>query len=521
MTMAVNDLKTKWERVLARLRAQIGEDLVSSWFSSMEVECVEAGSVTLSVPTKFLKSWTNSRYGDRLLSLWRDENEKIVRVDIRVRQPGEAALAKKAKAEAAIAQAANAHQLTGGAGLGNPAHASAVLAGAAQSGGAYGGTSQANGALPGARLANGAVMSAAAVSVPLAEAGSERGSPLDPRLTFETYIVGRSNALAHAAAQRVTSFRAGDALEFNPLYVHGSVGVGKTHILNSIAWDIRRNNPGRKVLMLSAVRFMAGFVEALKSRDVHGFKQSFANIDVLLIDDIQFLRGDKVQQEFCHLFNMLASAGKQIVIAGDMAPSRLEALDERIRSRLSGGLAAQVGPVDSEMRRGILDARAKQLVDAGQSVNIPSEVLNFIARRVQGSGRDLEGVLNQLVAQEKLSQTAITVDAAASVIRDIVAEAPPRQIMIEDVLRAVTGHFNVSRADLLSPRRHKSVVYPRQVGMFLAKTLTTRSLPEIGRKFGGRDHTTVLHAVRKIERLVGEDNGVRESVDALRNVLRD
>jgi len=485
VTKAADDLKVSWERVMARLRTQIGDDIVSSWFSSMEVERFEAGAVNLSVPTKFLKSWTSSRYGDRLLSLWQMEEEKVARIEIRVRQPGEAALAKRA-----LIQARTENLGPGAASLPSSDH----LAGRKpkpHSGGA------------------------------MDHSGRERGTPLDSRLTFQTFIIGRSNALAHAAAKRVTSARTGDGIEFNPLYIHGPVGVGKTHILNAMAADIRQQNSGRKVMLLSAVRFMAGFVEALKARDVHGFKQSFANIDVLLIDDIQFLRGDKVQQEFCHIFNMLEAAGKQIVIAGDMAPSRLETLEERIRSRLSGGLAAPIGPVDPEMRRGILDARARQLVETGQAKSIPGEVLNFIARRVQGSGRDLEGVLNQLAAQEKLGRQPITVDAAAAVIHDIVAQMPSRQIMIEDVLRAVTGHFNVSRADLLSARRHKSVVYPRQVGMYLAKILTTRSLPEIGRKFGGRDHTTVLHAVRKIERLVGEDVSVRNSVDVLRNVLRD
>ncbi|MFV2035489.1 MAG: DnaA ATPase domain-containing protein, partial [Halocynthiibacter sp.] len=405
MTEAADNLKNKWERVIARLRTQIGDDLVSSWFSSMEIEKFEAGTVNLSVPTKFLKSWTSSRYGDRLVTLWQMEEKKVARIEIRVRQPGEAALAKRAQI-----QAKNDTYPSNGAGL------------------------------PASRRAASPKTMAPVRDLP-ENSGRERGSPLDSRLTFQTFIIGRSNALAHAAAKRVTSARPGDAIEFNPLYIHGQVGVGKTHILNAMAGEIRNQNSGRKVMLLSAVRFMAGFVEALKARDVHGFKQSFANTDVLLIDDIQFLRGDKVQQEFCHIFNMLEAAGKQIVIAGDMAPSRLETLEERIRSRLSGGLAAPIGPVDPEMRRGILDARARQLVETGQAKTIPGEVLNFIARRVQGSGRDLEGVLNQLAAQEKLGRTPITVDAAAEVIRDIVAQMPARQIMIEDVLRAVTGHF--------------------------------------------------------------------------------
>ena len=320
---------------------------------------------------------------------------------------------------------------------------------------------------------------------------------------------------------RVAAAALGDPVEFNPLYVHGTVGMGKTHLLSAIALEIRRRAPERKVLFLSAVRFMSSFVEAIKARDTVTFKKLFADIDVLLIDDMQFLQGKAAQQEFCHIFNVLDEAKHQVVIAGDLPPARLEGLDERMRSRLTGGLVAQIGAADFPMRRAILAKRAAQMKVNDPRLEIADAVLDFVARRVQGSGRELEGALNQIVAAQGLEKRPLSVDEAAATIRDLVAESHTRQVMIEDVLRAIIGHFNVPRQELLSARRHKSVVYPRQIGMYLAKTLTTRSLPEIGRKFGGRDHTTVLHAVRKIEKMMSEDPKVRDMVETLRNMLRE
>ncbi|NND49683.1 MAG: chromosomal replication initiator protein DnaA, partial [Rhizobiales bacterium] len=349
----------------------------------------------------------------------------------------------------------------------------------------------------------------------------DHGTPLDRRFSFASYVVGRSNALAHAAALRVATAEPGDPVEFNPLYIHGPVGTGKTHLMNAIAWEIRRRSRDRKVLFLSAIRFMSSFVEALKARDTIAFKKRFSGIDVLMIDDMQFLQGKAVQQEFCHIFNSLDDSTHQIIIAGDQPPSRLEVLDDRMRSRLSGGLVAQIGAADFELRRGILDKRVGQMATTDAKIEIPSSVLDFLARRIQSSGREIEGALNRVVAAHSLNKLPITVEQAAESIRDLISESHVRQVMIEDILRAVSGHFNVTRQDLLSARRHKSVVFPRQIGMYLAKTLTTRSLPEIGRKFGGRDHTTVLHAVRKIEGLLGKDDTVRQSVDALASQLRE
>ena len=310
-------------------------------------------------------------------------------------------------------------------------------------------------------------------------------------------------------------------VEFNPLYIHGPVGTGKTHLLNSIAWESKARHPERKVLFLSAVRFMSSFVEAVKSKDTISFKKLFADVDLLLIDDMQFLQGKSVQQEFCHIFNALDTSKNQIVIAGDSAPSKLEMLDDRMRSRLSGGLVAQIGPTDFDIRRGILEKKLSQTLRGNTRIEISPSVLDFLARRIQSSGRELEGAMNRIIAAHSLNKRPITVEEAALSIQDLISEEQNRQIMIEDVLRTISGHFNVTKQDILSSRRHKTIVYPRQIGMYLAKVLTTRSLPEIGRKFGGRDHTTVLHAVRKIEKLIKTNPSIRESITTLENSLKE
>jgi chromosomal replication initiator protein len=266
---------------------------------------------------------------------------------------------------------------------------------------------------------------------------------------------------------------------------------------------------------------MSSFVEAVKSKDTISFKKLFADVDLLLIDDMQFLQGKSVQQEFCHIFNALDTSKHQIVIAGDSAPSKLEMLDDRMRSRLSGGLVAQIGPTDFDIRRGILEKKLSQTLRGNTRIEISSSVLDFLARRIQSSGRELEGAMNRIIAAHSLNKRPITVEEAALSIQDLISEEQNRQIMIEDVLRTISGHFNVTKQDILSSRRHKTIVYPRQIGMYLAKVLTTRSLPEIGRKFGGRDHTTVLHAVRKIEKLIKTNPSIRESITTLENSLKE
>jgi chromosomal replication initiator protein len=346
------------------------------------------------------------------------------------------------------------------------------------------------------------------------------GSPLDPRLAFETFIVGRSNTLAHAAAKQVATSKRGEPLMFNPLYIHAAVGLGKTHLLQAITWA--GNSAGdRKMLYLTAERFMYGFVSALRSQTTLAFKEAVRAIDVLVIDDLQFLQGRSTQAEFCHTLNTLIDAGRQVVIASDRPPADLESLDDRVRSRLAGGLVVEIGSLGEELRLEILKSRINAARLHHPGFDVPQPVLAFIAKSVTHNGRDLEGAVNRLLAHSKLTGQPVTIEMAEREMRDLIRPAEPKRVRIEDIQRIVARQYNVSRADLLSSRRTANVVRPRQVAMYLAKVLTLRSLPEIGRRFGGRDHTTVLHAVRKIESLAGNDSAFAEEIEALKRQLQD
>jgi chromosomal replication initiator protein len=345
------------------------------------------------------------------------------------------------------------------------------------------------------------------------------GSPLDQRLTFETFIVGRSNTLAHAAARQIATSRRGEPLMFNPLYIHAGVGLGKTHLLQAITWA--GNSSDRKVLYLTAERFMYGFVSALRTQTTLAFKEAVRAIDVLMIDDLQFLQGRSTQAEFCHTLNALIDAGRQVVIASDRPPADLESLDDRVRSRLAGGLVVEIGPLGEELRLEILKSRIAAACHHHPGFEVPAPVLVFIARSVTHNGRDLEGAVNRLLAHNKLTGQPVTLEMAEREMRDLIRPVEPKRVRIEDIQRVVARQYNVSRADLLSSRRTANVVRPRLVAMYLAKILTLRSLPEIGRRFGGRDHTTVLHAVRKIEALAGNDSALAEEIESLKRQLQD
>lgn len=469
----------RWSRVKGRLRAEVGDDVFSSWFARMELEAIDDNTVHLSVPTRFLKSWIQSHYTDRVLACWQAEENSVARIELTVRSAVIRPPASKTKPAEAPEPRRETREL----------------------------------------VRNGSDARAYAAPVP---AGHEAlgGSPLDPRLTFETYVVGRSNTLAHAAAKQVAAARRGEAVLFNPFYVHAGVGLGKTHLLQSITWA---GNAGgeRRVLYLTAEKFMYGFVSALRTQTALAFKEALRAIDVLVIDDLQFLQGKSTQAEFCHTLNALIDSGRQVVIASDRPPSDLESLDDRVRSRLAGGLVVEIGLLGEELRLEILKCRviAAQLHHPGFDVPLP--VLTYIARAVTHNGRDLEGALNRLLAHSKLTGQPVTLEMAEREVRDLIRPQEPRRVKIEDIQRIVARQYNVSRADLLSSRRTANVVRPRQVAMYLAKTLTLRSLPEIGRRFGGRDHTTVLHAVRKIENLVGSDTSVAEEIESLKRQLQE
>jgi chromosomal replication initiator protein len=468
-----------WTRVKGRLRAEVGEAVYTSWFARMELESVELDTARISVPTRFLKSWIQSHYVERLLNCWQVEQPAVTRIDLSVRS----AMMRNAPPCAATPMAAVAHSEKREINqFRHDMKPVAALGPAAQD--------------------------------------SRGGSPLDPRLTFESFVVGRSNTLAHAASKQVATARRGDPVMFNPLYIHAGVGLGKTHLLQAVALKI--NNSGeRTALYLTAERFMYGFASALRSQTALAFKDALRGIDVLVVDDLQFLQGKNSQAEFSHTLNSLIDGGRQVVVAADRPPTELESLDERIRSRLAGGLAVEIGLLGEELRLEILSARVQAARAHHPGFDVPAPVLGYIARTVTHNGRDLEGALNRLLAHSKLTGQPITMELAERELRDLVRPLELKRVRIEEIQRIVARHYNVSRSDLLSSRRTANVVRPRQIAMYLAKTLTLRSLPEIGRRFGGRDHTTVLHAVRKIESLIGIDNALAAEIESLKGQLQE
>ncbi len=338
------------------------------------------------------------------------------------------------------------------------------------------------------------------------------GSRLEPRYVFENFVVGQSNELAHAAALRVAE---SNQVHFNPLFIYGGVGLGKTHLMHAIAWQIKKSNPKRKVVYLSAEKFMYQFIRALRFKDMVSFKDKFRSVDVLMIDDFQFISGkESTQEEFFHTFNALVDQNHQVIISADKSPSDLPGLEERMRSRLGWGLVADIHPTTYELRHGILQAKTEQL-----AADIPDTVLEFLAHKITSNIRELEGALNRIVAHASLVGGAITVESTQMVLRDIL-RANDRRVTIDEIQRRVAEHYNIKIADMHSSKRVRTIARPRQIAMYLAKLLTESSLPEIGRKFGGRDHATVMHAVKKVSELMTEDLAIEEDVELLKKMLQ-
>jgi chromosomal replication initiator protein len=474
-----------WTRTCRRLRAELGEAVYTSWLARLELTRIENGVAHLSVPTKFLKSWIQSHYTDRIRLILASEFGNVDRLNVDVRS--------NIKARPALRDSGLERKPLGSS---NAAQAPANLPGA---------------------VSSSEVEMSRRESAGHIDANSISGSPLDKRFTFGSFLVGSSNQLAHAAAMRTARTKPGDPILFNPLYIHASVGLGKTHLLQAIAHEAGVN--ARRVIYLTAEKFMYGFVAALKAQTAIAFKEKLRGIDVLVIDDVQFLQGKSIQQEFCHTLNALIDAGRQIVIAADRPPGELESLDERVRSRLAGGLCVDMGGLDEALRIQIVEARIATTREMQPQFSVPQMVVTYVAGAIQTNGRDLEGAVNRLLAHSTLTGTPLTVETAEAAIRDLIRTREPKRVKIEDIQKLVANHYNVSRADILSSRRTANVVRPRQIAMYLSKVLTLRSLPEIGRRFGGRDHTTVLHAVRKIEELAGRDGMLLDEIDLLKRML--
>ncbi len=458
--------KDSWGRVRDELQQEIGRDAFNNWIKPLELIGEENGVARFSVPTSFLGDWVARNYGDRILQGFAKGGCSIERLDFSVpARPRQANEGRPAPRQAARS------------GRGEPSQGDR-----------------------GNR--------AREIDLP--------GSPLDARFTFDSFVVGKPNELAHAAARRVAE---GGAVTFNPLFLYGGVGLGKTHLMHAIAWEVQKRQPDARVLYLSAEQFMYRFVQSLRFKDMMGFKEMFRSVDVLMVDDVQFIAGkESTQDEFFHTFNALVDQNKQIVISADRAPGEIDGLEERIRSRLQWGLVVDLHPTDYELRLGILQSKSEIQAGFYPDVRVADGVLEFLAHRISTNVRVLEGALTRLYAFASLVGREVTLEVAQECLADIL-RASDRKVTIDEIIRKVADHYNLRLSDMLSPRRARSVARPRQVAMFLAKTLTSKSLPEIGRRFGGRDHTTVIHAVRKIEELRAIDCQIAEDVELLRRML--
>ena len=343
--------------------------------------------------------------------------------------------------------------------------------------------------------------------MPVAE--DSLGLPLESRYSFQSFVVGKSNELAYNAALAVA---APGAPGFNPLFLHGTTGLGKTHLMHAIGNALRAREPGARIVYMSAEKFMVEFLAALRAKEALAFKQRLRSVDLLMIDDVQFIAGkESTQEEFFHTMNEIISAGKRLVISADRSPQNLEGIQERILSRMAWGLVADINPADYELRLNILHAKVSAL---GTNVVVPDDVIEFLARKITANVRELEGALNRVVAYAGLTGQDVTLEFARSTLADLL-RAHERKLSIDDIQRKVAEHYRLKISDLLCARRAREVARPRQIAMYLAKKLTPRSLPEIGRRFGGRDHTTVMHAVKRIEELRSQDRELDADVALL------
>ncbi len=489
-----------WHRVCARLKAELGAHTFRSWFEPLTFLSLEANCAHIRVPTGFIRDWILAHFEDRLRAFWRMEAPTITRIDL-VLPSAEQEPQPNAKPAAMYGSV--------------PAHGEADTRWAPRQ--RHARSKQGFAEVPTLEPALPSDPSRVAEQQS-AEQGKGISARLKSRLTFDNFVVGKSNELAHLAARQIAET---PVVHFNPLYIYGGVGLGKTHLLQAIAWEIQTKDPSRTAVYMSAEHFMYQFVRALRDKDMLAFKERLRGVDVLLLDDVRFIANkESTQEEFFHTFNALMEQNRQIVIAADCPPSELEGIEERIQSRLGQGLAADIHAMDFDLRVDILFSKADQVRKLTNSrVDVSREVVHFLAESIVSNVRVLEGALNRIVAHAILVGRPITLAMAKEKLADIL-KSNVRKITIDEIQRCVASHFKMRQTDLLSPRRSRDIVRPRQIAMYLCKQLTTRSLPEIGRKFGGRDHTTVIHAVRQIDKLRQKDAALDQDVETVKRRLQ-
>ena len=444
-------IDVSWSKITSELKKSLDKDTFQNWIKPIYFESHIDTSLTLSVPTRFLRDWIIKNYASVIKKAYMDQGHSIDKLAILVKENN-------------------------------------------------------NRIIPG-------------TEVIYEDKDDDEdtyyddiSAPLDPKFTFDNFIVGKPNELAYAAAQRVAQ---SEVVSFNPLFLYGGVGLGKTHLMHAVAWNIKKRNPKKNVVYLTAEKFMYQFIKALRFKNIMSFKEQFRSVDVLMIDDVQFIIGkDNTQEEFFHTFNTLIDKKRQIIISADKSPADLDGLEDRLKSRLGWGLVADIHPLTYELRLGILQAKAEQ-----KSLNLKQEVMEFLANKITNNVREMEGALNRLAVHASIQDSEISVDLVKDVLKDLL-RTNSRKITIDEIQKKVVEHYNIKLSDMHSPRRSRSVARPRQVAMYLAKSITTRSLPEIGRKFGGRDHTTVIHAIKTIEEIMVNDPNLAEDIELLTRILQ-
>ncbi|MGR3660077.1 MAG: chromosomal replication initiator protein DnaA [Paracoccaceae bacterium] len=442
-----------WGQVQDELLKVVGQNNYKNWIEPLQFKNLKNGIATFLVPTNFMGNWVSRNFGEQIRHQLSEAGAVVSHVEFSVPKVKKKKSGKSAKS---------------------------------------------------------------AVRKALKEDDELPGAPLDARFTFDTFVVGKPNELAHAAARRVGE---GGPVSFNPLFLYGGVGLGKTHLMHAIAWELKSRSPELRVVYLSAEQFMYRFVQALRDKQMMDFKQIFRSVDVLMVDDVQFIAGkESTQEEFFHTFNALVDQNKQIIISADRSPAEIQGLEERIKSRLQCGLVVDLHPTDYELRLGVLQKKVEVYHQQYQNLVIADGVLEFLARRISTNVRVLEGALMRLFAFASLVGREISLELAQDCLADIL-RASDRKVTVEEIQRKVSDHYNIRLSDIIGPRRVRVIARPRQVAMYLAKQLTTRSLPEIGRRFGGRDHTTIMHGVRRIEELKVLDHQIAEDIELLRRTL--
>ena len=444
-------IDVSWPKITSELKKSLDKDTFQNWIKPIYFESLIDTSLTLSVPTRFLRDWIIKNYASVIKKAYMDQGHSIDKLAILVKE-------------------------------------------------------NKNRIIPG-------------TEVIYEDKDDDEdtyyddiSAPLDPKFTFDNFIVGKPNELAYAAAQRVAQ---SEVVSFNPLFLYGGVGLGKTHLMHAVAWNIKKRNPKKNVVYLTAEKFMYQFIKALRFKNIMSFKEQFRSVDVLMIDDVQFIIGkDNTQEEFFHTFNTLIDKKRQIIISADKSPADLDGLEDRLKSRLGWGLVADIHPLTYELRLGILQAKAEQ-----KSIKLKQEVMEFLANKITNNVREMEGALNRLAVHASIQDSEISVDLVKDVLKDLL-RTNSRKITIDEIQKKVVEHYNIKLSDMHSPRRSRSVARPRQVAMYLAKSITTRSLPEIGRKFGGRDHTTVIHAIKTIEEIMVNDPNLAEDIELLTRILQ-